>query len=218
MSRIGRAPIPVPAASRSRSSRSSSAVSGPPRGSCRSGSRSTSDVTRDSDQLVVTAPTTAASTVRCTARAHLVAKHGDRRHRRLEKRLRSRASLPRAAEGPRPWSCARLLAPGQRESRRTASIRGPAPTRVVAGRGHLKQRVGEMAAYIRKQRPPEPQGQGHPLRGRGRHQEVGKRHDQSSPRKRPACAAAAACAPRFRAPRSGRGSPCSVKSRHLRAS
>ena len=47
----------------------------------------------------------------------------------------------------------------------------PQPTRVII-KGNSKQQVGEIAAVIRKQRPPGAlQGQGHPLRGRVRRPE-----------------------------------------------
>jgi large subunit ribosomal protein L6 len=51
----------------------------------------------------------------------------------------------------------------------------PAPTRVVV-RGNSKQQVGELAAYIRKQRPPEPyKGKGIRYEGEIVARKVGKR-------------------------------------------
>src|SRR5450755_1164850 len=51
----------------------------------------------------------------------------------------------------------------------------PQPTRVVV-RGNSKQQVGEMAAYIRKQRPPEPyKGKGIRYEGEVVARKVGKR-------------------------------------------
>ena len=51
----------------------------------------------------------------------------------------------------------------------------PAPTRVVV-RGNSKQQVGEIAAYIRKQRPPEPyKGKGIRYEGEVVARKVGKR-------------------------------------------
>ena len=51
----------------------------------------------------------------------------------------------------------------------------PQPTRVVV-RGISKQQVGEMAAYIRKQRPPEPyKGKGIKYQGEHIRRKVGKR-------------------------------------------
>ena len=51
----------------------------------------------------------------------------------------------------------------------------PAPTRVVV-RGISKQQVGEMAAYVRKQRPPEPyKGKGIRYEGEVVARKVGKR-------------------------------------------
>jgi large subunit ribosomal protein L18 len=61
----------------------------------------------------------------------------------------------------------------------------PQPTRVVV-RGISKQQVGEIAATIRKQRPPEPyKGKGIRYEGEVVVRKVGKRkeHDVSSPRK-----------------------------------
>ena len=44
------------------------------------------------------------------------------------------------------------------------SLDVPTPTEIVV-KGADKQQVGQVAAEIRKIRPPEPQGQGHPLPG-----------------------------------------------------
>ena len=67
----------------------------------------------------------------------------------------------------------------------------PQPTRIVV-RGISKQLVGETAAIIRKQRPPEPyKGKG--IRYEGEHvpRKVGKRHGRTNQGEPPALAAQA---------------------------
>ena len=87
----------------------------------------------------------------------------------------------------------------------------PQPTQVIV-RGIDKQLVGEIAARIRRVRPPEPyKGKGIRYAGEQVRRKVGKRlHDASPPSRSSACAAAAACARRSAAPPSGRACPCSA--------
>src|SRR3954464_9082679 len=86
----------------------------------------------------------------------------------------------------------------------------PQPTRIVV-RGISKQLVGETAALIRKQRPPEPyKGKG--IRYEGAHvaRRVGKRALASPPSPHSACGAAVASARRSPAPPSARASRSSA--------
>src|SRR4051794_39829998 len=86
----------------------------------------------------------------------------------------------------------------------------PQPTRVVI-KGNSKQQVGEVAAVIRKQRPPEPyKGKGIRYEGEYVARKVGKRACPSPPAPPSGSSAAAASARRSPAPPSGPGSPCSA--------
>ena len=59
--------------------------------------------------------------------------------------------------------------------RRASSSRCPSPTRIIV-KGNSKQVVGEIAAIIRKQRPPEPyKGKGIRYQGEYVARKVGKR-------------------------------------------
>ena len=87
----------------------------------------------------------------------------------------------------------------------------PVPTRIVV-RGISKQAVGEVAARIRKVRPPEPyKGKGIRYQGEYVARKVGKRALVSRPSRNRAFAGAAACAPRSAAPPSARGSRYSAR-------
>jgi len=212
MSRIGRAPIPVPSGVEVTIEPELVSVSGP-KGELSERIPLDIDVARDSDQLVVTRPTDrgqhrALHGLVRTLVANMVIGVTDGYEKRLEiQGVGYRAQLKgRDLELALGYSHpVNVIAPDGIE------FEVPVPTRVVV-RGISKQRVGEMAAYIRKQRPPEPyKGKGIRYEGEVVTRKVGKRALPSSPRKRAACAAAVACAPRFRAPHSGRASPCSVQ-------
>ena len=81
-----------------------------------------------------------------------------------------------AAQGPRPRAGARATRiPCRSRRRRASSSRCPQPTRVII-KGNSKQQVGEIAAIIRKQRPPEPyKGKGIRYQGEYVARKVGKR-------------------------------------------
>src|SRR4051794_19452382 len=86
----------------------------------------------------------------------------------------------------------------------------PQPTRVIV-KGISKQQVGEIAAIIRKQRPPEPyKGKGIRYQGEYVARKVGKRACPSRSPPRGASGAAAASARRCTAPPSARASACSA--------
>ena len=200
MSRIGRQPIPVPSGvDRHDRARARCASTGP-RASCPSAS------TRDIDGQ---------------AGRRAAARHAPDRPRRAP-----RAARPRRARSSRTWSqgvtdgyekrleiqgvgyraqlkgknlelARRLLAPGaDRGARRASSSRCPQPTRVVV-RGISKQLVGETAAIIRKQRPPEPyKGKG--IRYEGEYVAAEGRQARMTRRSRKETAPAQAPPPRAR--------------------
>ena len=86
----------------------------------------------------------------------------------------------------------------------------PQPTRIIV-KGSSKQQVGQVAAVIRKQRPPEPyKGKGIRYEGEYVARKVGKRRMTLVTAPSAASSGAAASAPRCTAPPSGRGSPSSA--------
>src|SRR5262245_13761866 len=86
----------------------------------------------------------------------------------------------------------------------------PQPTRIIV-KGNNKQVVGEIAAIIRKQRPPEPyKGKGIRYQGEYVARKVGKRACPFFRLPRSASSAAVAFARRCTAPPSVPGSPCSA--------
>src|SRR4029079_1529763 len=86
----------------------------------------------------------------------------------------------------------------------------PQPTRIVV-KGNSKQLVGEIAANIRKKRPPEPyKGKGIRYEGEYVARKVRKPAWPSSPSTRRGSSAAAVSARRWSAPPSARASRCSA--------
>jgi large subunit ribosomal protein L6 len=87
----------------------------------------------------------------------------------------------------------------------------PQPTQIIV-KGSSKQVVGEIAAQIRKVRPPEPyKGKGIRYVGEHVQRTVGKRAGPSRRSPSRGCAAAAACGRRCAATRTARGCPSSVR-------
>ena len=87
----------------------------------------------------------------------------------FERGSRSRASATARAEGQGPGAGARLLASGRLPAPDGIEFEVPQPTEVIV-RGIDKQLVGEIAAHIRKSRPPEPyKGKGIRYAGRAGH-------------------------------------------------
>ena len=83
--------------------------------------------------------------------------------------------LPRRAQGQGPRARARLLAPGAGQGAGGHRVRGAAAD-ARHRQGISKQLVGEIAANIRKQRPPEPyKGKGIRYEGEYVARKVGKR-------------------------------------------
>ena len=176
MSRIGRAPIPVPSGVEVTIEPELVSVNGP-KGALSERIPRDITVARDEDQLVVTRPTDrgehrALHGLVRTLVANMVIGVTDG----YEKRLEIQGVGYRAAMHGRNLE----LALGYSHPVNVPAPEGiefdvPAPTRVVV-RGISKQQVGEVAAYIRKQRPPEPyKGKGIRYEGEYVARKVGKR-------------------------------------------
>ena len=176
MSRIGRAPIPVPSGVEVTIEPELVSVNGP-KGALSERIPRDINVARDEDQLVVTRPTDrgehrALHGLVRTLVANMVIGVTDGYEKRLEiQGVGYRAQLKgRDLELALGYSHpVNVVAPAG------IDFEVPAPTRVVV-RGISKQQVGEMAAYIRKQRPPEPyKGKGIRYEGEVVARKVGKR-------------------------------------------
>jgi large subunit ribosomal protein L6 len=176
MSRIGRAPILVPSGVEVTIEPELVSVSGP-KGALAERIPRDITVARDEDQLIVTRPTDrgehrALHGLVRTLVANMVIGVTDGYEKRLEiqgvgyrAQLKGR-DIELAIGYSHPVS---VVAPEGIE------FEVPAPTRVVV-RGISKQQVGEIAAYIRKQRPPEPyKGKGIRYEGEIVARKVGKR-------------------------------------------
>jgi large subunit ribosomal protein L6 len=176
MSRIGRAPIPVPGGVEVTIEPELVSVSGP-KGALSERIPRDITVARQDDQLIVTRPTDrgehrALHGLVRTLVANMVAGVTDGYEKRLEiqgvgyrAQLKGR-DLELALGYSHPVS---IVAPDGIE------FEVPQPTRIVV-RGISKQQVGEIAATIRKQRPPEPyKGKGIRYEGEQVARKVGKR-------------------------------------------
>jgi large subunit ribosomal protein L6 len=176
MSRIGRAPILVPSGVEVTIEPELVSVSGP-KGALAERIPRDITVARDEDQLIVTRPTDrgehrALHGLVRTLVANMVIGVTDGYEKRLEiqgvgyrAQLKGR-DIELAIGYSHPVS---VVAPEGIE------FEVPVPTRVVV-RGISKQQVGEIAAYIRKQRPPEPyKGKGIRYEGEIVARKVGKR-------------------------------------------
>ena len=204
MSRIGRQPIPVPAGVTVAIEPERSASTGP-RANSPSASTRDIEVTQDGEQLLVTRPTDRGEhrALHGLTRS-LVANMVEGVTAGYEKRLEIQGVGYRAQLKGKNLE----LAVGYSHPVPIAAPDGiefevPQPTRVVV-KGISKQLVGETAAIIRKQRPPEPyKGKGIRYEGeyvaaQGRQARMTVAHA----RRTAASNAAAACARRSRAPRS----------------
>ena len=176
MSRIGRAPIPVPSGVEITIEPELVSVNGP-KGALSERIPRDISVSREEDQLLVTRPTDrnehrALHGLVRTLVANMVIGVTDG----YEKRLEIQGVGYRAQLRGRDLE----LALGYSHPVNVAAPEGiefevPQPTRVVV-RGISKQQVGETAAYIRKQRPPEPyKGKGIRYEGEVVARKVGKR-------------------------------------------
>src|SRR5438270_9336691 len=176
MSRIGRQPIPVPSGVTVSIEPESVRVNGP-KGELSERVHRDIEVAQDGDQLVVTRPTDrgehrALHGLTRSLVANMVQGVTDGFEKRLEiqgvgyrAQLRGR-DLELALGYSHPVS---VKAPDGIE------FEVPQPTRIVV-KGVSKQRVGEVAAYIRKQRKPEPyKGKGIRYEGEYVARKVGKR-------------------------------------------
>src|SRR6202035_3288124 len=176
MSRIGRQPIPVPAGVTVSIEPEEVRVNGP-KGELAERVHRDIEVVHDGDQLVVTRP---------TDRGEHRALHGLTRSlvanmvqgvtAGYEKRLEIQGVGYRAALRGRDLELALGYShPVSVKAPDGIEFEVPLPTRIVV-RGASKQQVGEMAAYIRKQRKPEPyKGKGIRYEGEYVARKVGKR-------------------------------------------
>ena len=158
MSRVGRSPIPVPSGVKVTLADDSVTVTGP-QGTLARELPGGISISQDGDVLVVERPDDEREPPG-PARADPLARgqHGDRRDRGLHQGARDRR---RRATGPRP----RAPAPSswRSASRHPVSVDAPegitfevpVPTRIVV-KGIDKEKVGQVAADIRKIRKPEP--------------------------------------------------------------
>jgi len=176
MSRIGRAPITVPSGVEVTIEPELVSVNGP-KGALSERIPRDINVAREDDRLLVTRPTDrnehrALHGLVRTLVANMVIGVTDG----YEKRLEIQGVGYRAQLRGRDLE----LALGYSHAVHVAAPEGiefevPQPTRVVV-RGISKQQVGEVAAYIRKQRPPEPyKGRGIRYEGEVVARKVGKR-------------------------------------------
>ena len=177
MSRIGRQPIPVPAGvDRLDRARARCASTGP-RASSASASRATSTVEQEGEQLLVTRPTDrgehrALHGLTRSLVANMVEGVTDGYEKRLEiQGVGYRAQL----KGKNLELALGYSHPVPIKAPDGIEFEVPQPTRVVV-KGISKQLVGEIAAIIRKQRPPEPyKGKGIRYEGEYVARKVGKR-------------------------------------------
>ena len=175
MSRIGRAPIPIPDGVTVNITGQTVTVKGP-KGELRHTVVEPIRVAQEDGTLVVTRPTDRGPhrALHGLSRS-LVANMVAGRQRRLRAPSRSSASATARSCRARPWRSRSATRTLLRSSPPTASpSRCPAPTQVVV-RGIDKQAVGEIAAQIRAVRPPEPyKGKGIRYAGEAVRRKVGK--------------------------------------------
>src|SRR5580693_6461840 len=176
MSRIGRQPIPVPSGVTVSIEPESVRVNGP-KGELSERIHREIDVKQDGEQLVVTRPTDrgehrALHGLTRSLVANMVQGVTDGYEKRLEiQGVGYRAQM----KGKNIELAVGYSHPVKIEAPKGIEFEVPQPTRVVI-RGISKQQVGEVAATIRKKRPPEPyKGKGIRYEGEYVARKVGKR-------------------------------------------
>ena len=177
MSRIGRQPIPVPTGVNIAIDPGRIMVNGP-LGELTQQVPARMTVERKDDELVVTRPTDRGEdrALHGLTRS-LIANMVEGVTKGFEKRLEIQGVGYRASlQGHVARAQRRLLASRRRSTRRTGiTFEVPVPTQVVV-KGVDKQAVGEVAAKVRKVRPPEPyKGKGIRYEGEYVRRKVGKR-------------------------------------------
>ena len=176
MSRIGRKPIPVPDGVLISIEPELVRVSGP-RGELTERVPRDIDVTQNDGELLVTRPTDRAEhrALHGLTRS-LVANMVEGVTAGFEKRLEIQGVGYRAQLRGRDLELALGYShPVSVKAPDGIEFEVPQPTRVIV-KGNSKQQVGEIAAYIRKQRPPEPyKGKGIRYEGEYVQRKVGKR-------------------------------------------
>jgi large subunit ribosomal protein L6 len=176
MSRIGRQPIPVPAGVTVTIEPESVSVKGP-RGELSERVPRDIEVVQDGERLVVSRPTDrgehrALHGLTRSLVANMVQGVTDGYEKRLEiQGVGYRAQM----KGKNIELAVGYSHPVPIEAPQGIEFEVPQPTRVVV-KGNSKQQVGEIAAIIRKQRPPEPyKGKGIRYEGEYVARKVGKR-------------------------------------------
>src|SRR6476469_5666283 len=176
MSRIGRKPIPVPSTVTVTVVPEAVRVSGP-RGNLEERKNRAIDVTQEDGQLIVTRPTDRAEhrALHGLTRS-LVANMVEGVTTGFTKSLEIQGVGYRAALKGRDLELQLGYShPVPVKAPEGIEFEVPQPTRVIV-KGNSKQQVGELAAYIRKQRPPEPyKGKGIRYEGEYVARKVGKR-------------------------------------------
>ena len=212
MSRIGRQPIAVPAGVTVSIEPEAVRVNGP-KGELSERMHRDIEVTQDGEQLDRHAADRPRRTPRAArAHAHARGEHGPGRDRRATRSAwRSRASdIAPQLKGKNLELAVGYSHPVPIKAPEGIEFEVPQPTRVVV-HGISKQLVGETAAIIRKQRPPEPyKGKG--IRYEGEHvaAQGGQARMSVLTKESAGSNAAAACARRSPAPPRARGSRCSA--------
>jgi large subunit ribosomal protein L6 len=175
MSRIGKKPIPIPAGVTVAVEPEVVHVTGP-RGGLSERKNRDIDVRQDGDELLVVRPPTAPSTAPCTAHALADRQHGRGRHRGFTKTLEIQGVGYRAQlKGSDLELALGYSHPVPIKAPQGIEFEVPQPTAIVI-KGNDKQQVGQIAAVIRKQRPPEPyKGKGIRYEGEYVARKVGKR-------------------------------------------
>ena len=177
MSRIGKKPIPVPTGVTITVEPEVVRVAGP-RGDLEERKSRDIEVVQEGEELLVRRPTDRAEhrALHGLTRSLVANMVTGRHHRLLQDPRDPGRRLPRRAQGLRPRARARLLAPGQDPRSQGDRVRGAAAHARRSIKGNSKQQVGEIAAIIRKQRPPEPyKGKGIRYEGEYVARKVGKR-------------------------------------------
>src|SRR3954462_4142277 len=197
MSRIGKKPIPVPSGVTVTIEPEVVRVAGP-RGDLSERKARSIEVRQEGEELLVTRPTDRAEhrALHGLTRS-LVANMVEGVTAGFEKRLEIQGVGYRAQLKGRDLELALGYShPVPIKAPDGIEFEVPQPTRIVV-KGISKQLVGEIAANIRKKRPPEPyKGKGIRYEGEYVARKVGKRACPSSRSPRPASSAAAACARR----------------------
>ena len=155
MSRIGKKPVAVPKGVTANVEGQTVTVKGP-KGELASSSTTTCRSSMTDGGIKVGRATSEGGARDVGHVAHAGAEHRRRRHRGLREAARDqRRRLPRAGAGQEPQPGARLQPRREVAIPEGIKIETPKPTEIMVA-GIDKQKVGQVAAEIRRWRPPEP--------------------------------------------------------------